>query len=215
MLNKNFGAEVGLNYLVGSSLKSHDSQTIYEINSISIYEQSSLMSAKMMRIIPTLKIQAGEGNLIPYMKLGLVIGLFPTIDITNTMSSSYSDPSGQILSNRELTEKYTQGSSIGFMCAIGANYKLSEKILIFTEVGMIGQSWGPGHGEITAYTIDGKDELKNMPSNERNTDFFESFTETKTYSINNVTNAPNKQLKPNLPFSSWGINLGVHLKFGG
>ena len=168
----------------------------------------------MIRIIPAIKIQGGDGNIIPYMKLGFVIGLNPSIEIT--ANSNEHEVNQSIVSDTVLTKtiKLSKGYSLGFMAALGADFKLNDALSIYGEVGIIGQSYAPTHGEITSSTKNGIDVLGKMTTNQKEVEFVDKYSHSSSTGSSTNQGVPDQTLKTYLPFSSWGLNIGVHYIFG-
>lgn len=192
MFTPNIGTELGFSYLAGSG---------YTFTDIYGSETSTTKTkSKMLRIIPAIKITAGE-KLKPYAKFGVVIGLIPKLDVEMTGTGSpgffYTE-----------THKLSGGSSIGLMGALGIDFKLSEMFSIFTEVNMINQTWAPGKDEYQEPAIEYD------PSTGIYIQVIKAGTTTYVETVNE--NGPdNEDLKEYLAFGSFGINAGIKISFGG
>jgi hypothetical protein len=198
MLTENIGAELGIGYLFGGKITStHD----YHGDNNSGTSESTL-SAKMLRFIPALKVTVGNGNIKPYMRTGLVIGM------AGKIKSNYKTT---ILETIEREGEYTGGISLGFAGALGADFKLNNNIGIFAEIGIITQSWAPKKSEITKLTINGQDRLDDLTTNDREIEYVDSYT---FYFENTDMDSPSQELKTYFPFSSVGGNVGIRFTFG-
>ena len=205
MFNKNLGAELGISYLIGGKTTINDKSTGNNSSSTDEY----IYKGNMIRFTPALKMIIGENKLRPYMRIGMIVGIAGKLtdeyNYTNTTPGSTS--SGQVIT------EYTGGISLGFHGGLGINYALSDKLSLFGELAGNYQNWAPKKSEITTYTQDGADQLPSMTTYQKETEFLDSFTTTSNSPSNN--GVPDQQTKFYLPFSSFGINIGIVLNFGG
>lgn len=200
MFTENIGAELNIGYLLGSKITSTNKSDGYLS-----YESSS--SGNMLRLTPTIRISVGKQKIKPYMRFGLVIGMLSKIKYSSVANFTYST-TGQ-LSNEE-TEGYSSGGvSLGFSAGFGANYKLTDHVSIFAEIGLISQAWAPKKSVTTKYMSNGIDRLATMNINEKETEYVSSYDNSSS-----SISTPTKRLKTYTPFSSIGINIGIHLAFG-
>lgn len=198
MFNEHVGAELGLSYLVGGKSEANTTERSTNYNSTTDYT----LSSKMIRIIPTLVIATGGEKINPYAKFGVVIGSGSVLYETNSISD------GDIyISNLELSG----GMALGLTSSIGAMYNLSDNMALFGELNMINMSYAPTKGETTLATYNGIDELSTMTTNEKETEFVDSYTYNSASSTSD--SQPNQDLKIRLPFGSFGINVGLKINF--
>lgn len=194
MFNKNIGAELGISYLLGGKSKAKDDYT----GGTTDYT----VSAKMLRINPSIVIASGFDGVNPYMKFGLVIG-------SGSAMYEYNDnDAGDI----EITKmKVNGGLAIGLNAGVGALYNLNDKMALFGEINMINMSYAPTKGEVTEATYNGVDMLPNMTTSEKEIEFVDSYT----YSYVNppADSQPSEELKHKLPFGSFGFNFGLRIGF--
>lgn len=199
MFNPNVSAELGISYLAGGKTKRHYVKE-------SSATEDLVLSAKMIRIMPSLRMTAGDGKLKPYMRIGMVVGVGGKITADQTWTDT-----GCNCGNSETTWEYTGGISLGATGAFGVNYTINEKISLFGELNFIAQSWAPEKGLLTKSMFNGADQLPNKTTSQKEIDFVKSYTTTS--SVN--TSAPTTQIKNYSPFSSIGINIGLTYSFGG
>ena len=223
MFNEHIGAELGIGYLRGAGISSKNEysytmvdQYIDLTNSANSYTDSETdaqsnegtFSGRMIRFIPSLRISAGSSKVQPYAKAGLVIGMGAKMKYTEKYSDSFS--SSTYSGEDEVV--YSGRISFGFSGAAGVNYKLSDKIGIFAEAGIINQSWAPKRSELTKSTTNGVNNLTGMSTYDKETEYVDSYTQT--FGLPN-TSKPSQELKFYFPFSSAGINVGVHFTLKG
>ena len=199
MFNENIGAEIGFNYLMGSKT----TITSTDASSSPTVTNKDVWSAKMIRIIPSIVITAGDGKIRPYAKVGLVMGMGGklTDDATSTDGTN----------NAEQVDEYTGGTAIGFASSLGIHIGLSDNLMIFGELGMVGQAWAPKKDMVTKSTLNGTDVLGTMTTSQKETDFSDSYTDPTSPN----PGAPSQSLKFYVPMSSFGVNVGIHMAFGG
>ncbi len=194
MFNKNIGAELGVSYLIGGKSKAQETYTSGKTD--------YTLSAKMLRINPSLVISSGLEGVSPYAKFGLIIG-------SGSVKNEYNDnDDGDI---EYLKIKLHEGLSFGVSSSIGSLFKLSDNMSFFGELSMISLSYSPKKGEVIEATYNGTDELQNLTTSEKEVEFVDSYT----YNFNSPSpdSKPSKELKIKMPFSSIGLNIGVRIGF--
>ena len=194
MFNKNIGAELGVSYLLGSKSNANDEyrggKTDYTI------------SAKMLRINPSIVIASGLDGINPYAKFGVIIG-------SGTVIYEYNDNDDGDIGIFKM--KLNGGLAFGLNAGVGALFNLNDKMAFFGEINMVNMSYAPSKGEVTEATYNGTDALSDMTTSEKEIEFVDSYT----YSSSNppADSQPSKQLKQKLPFGSFGINFGLRIGF--
>lgn len=200
MFNSNIGGELGISYLLGGKTNGD----YFKYNS---GKEDYSISARMIRFTPALRFALlNEKKLNPYVKVGVVVGIAGKITEQNTFEDI-----GCNCGDRETTLEYSGGISLGASSSLGINYAMNDHLSLFGEAGFISQSWAPAKSVYTAYTVNGTDALSNLTVSQKETEYVE------TYSTSTTTPAPtteaSKSTKIFFPFSSWGINAGLHFKF--
>jgi opacity protein-like surface antigen len=202
MFNKNFGAELGVNYLLGGKTKATAdiTETFMGITSHEISDRT--FSATMIRMVPSLVVDAGFEKVDPYAKVGLVIG------IGSIKRELEENKDGDLT---KVKFKLNGGVSLGISSAIGVKYNISEMMSVFAELNMVNMSYAPAKEVMTEYTLNGVDQLPNFKTNEKETEFVKEID----YDSNAIVDQskPTKQLHQKLPFSSYGLNLGFRINF--
>jgi len=206
MFSENLGAELSIGYLHGGKFirkESDISSTYISINEISTY-------GRMLRFTPALRMSVGKGKIRPYMRMGLVIGVGAklTVDSIRKYDDLYLVTNG----SWETVTKYSGGISLGFASGLGADFKCNERYSFYMELGFITQSWAPEKSLITKYLDNGVNELSTFTTYQKETEYLDNYTED-TGSFD--SSVPQKQLKFYFPFSSVGINVGLHISLGG
>jgi opacity protein-like surface antigen len=195
MFNKNVGAELGINYLLGGKTEAKDTY--------SDGTSTSTISAKMLRFMPSLVIASGLEKVNPYARFGLVIG---TGSIKNEVDGNNED--GDVYMHEW---KYSGGVAFGLNAGVGAIFNLSDNMGLFAELNMINLSYAPTKGELKEATYNGIDRLPDLTTSVKEIEFVDSYT----YSSSNPPSdsQPDQELKVKAPFGSFGINFGLRIGF--
>lgn len=197
---KNIGTEVGFQYLVGSPIQISYTDNINAPSSL----QTDKFKVNMLRIIPSTIIAIGEGKYIPYAKVGIAIGVLGKAVNTNT---------GQNGPNTsENAWEYTGGTAIGFASSLGIRVS-KGRISFFGEIAMTGQSWAPTKKIQITSTQNGVDQLANMTTYQKETNYVEDYTYVNPNASPADPNSPQQASKIYLPMSSWGGNIGLRINF--
>ncbi len=132
-LRKNIAIELGLNQVLGSSCKFSYSHTD---STGSVEAWNYIYKAKMFRIIPAIRIVFGEGNLLPYSRLGFIVGI-PSGGFC--IIQDYAQPGGYL----QDTITYRGGLSLGLRAGCGLTYDTHTRFSAFAELTGYLQNWNP------------------------------------------------------------------------
>ncbi len=205
MFTKNLGAEISGSYLIGNKFDMESTMDDEVSKTSSINDES--MKASMIRVIPAIKFMLGEKKFHPYVKAGLVVGMGGKIIEDNIHTSTMNN----INYVTEEAYEFKGGISFGFNGVLGINYMFTNKIGVFAEASGICQNWAPKKSIMTKNINNGVDDLAQTTTYDKETDFVNSYS----YSAGAPdTSQPTKSLKYYFPFSSIGINIGLHISFG-
>lgn len=193
MFNKNLGAELGISYLIGGKSKAQD---IYPGG-----KTDYTLSAKMLRINPSIVVASGFKRINPYAKIGLIIG-------SGSVTEETKDNDGGDISL--VLVKMNGGIAIGGNAGLGVLFDLSKTISFFSEINMTNLSYAPTKGKATKATYNGIDILSDLTTSEKEIEYVDSYTESNTPPPDSQ---PAKGLKTKLPFGSIGINIGIRFSF--
>jgi opacity protein-like surface antigen len=117
MFNQNIGAELGVQYLVGSKTKYTQVSPGFGIGGpAGVIKLNGDISAKMLQIKPTVVLATTIKKTSPYAKLGMVIG---SGKITSNETTVF-NPSFTTSETKELKG----GISLGFTAAMGLNFSV-------------------------------------------------------------------------------------------
>jgi hypothetical protein len=190
MFNKNLGVELGIEFFQGMNTKI--------INSHNGNETKELISAPHLGIIPSVVAQIQAGRVIPYVKLGIDIGIVNDYEIRTTDATS-----------TKLTRDYG-GVSAGFKTAAGVTIPLSHMFAIFAEVDLRQFSYCPMHGKVVKYEENGEDKLGTLTTREKKWDY----VKTLSSSDSNSSDEPRKVLRETHSIDNVGVMFGVKVILG-
>jgi hypothetical protein len=208
-LNQNFIIDLNFQYLVGRKYETGSTYGYIAGNNGSYADNDvTTASAKGLLINPSVIFSAGFGKAAPYARFGLIGGA-PTV--TSTSEIYYNgDGVDSIITRGE----YTKGLAFGFQSAVGMNWKISEKIDLFTEVNFVGLTYYPGEYNLTK-SIRGTgnskvdqifNSLTNMTVSQKSTVFEKKYDPSV---VNSDATKPRTALRESFPFSSLSLKVGI------
>lgn len=193
MFNSNLGAEVAVDYLMGSKTKTKI------IGSGGSLEQS--LSSKMIQIKPALVISAGYSKFNPYAKFGVIIG-----------SGKINQEFKLLLTDVTDAEAEAKGGiAFGFHAGVGLNFVLTPKLSLFGELNMNNLSYAPEKGKLIKYNVNGVDQLATL---DRYIKEYE-YTDQNPYvnvgggGITPDPNQPYRAPKTTYSYGTVGLNFGL------
>jgi len=198
--NENFIFEIGTQYLMSNKYETYNRNiyTGYEDN------VNTTTSAKAFFINPSFIFSAGFGKAAPYGRFGFIIGV-PKIS-----GSEISYYNGDGIDSVGSKWEYSKGISFGFQGAIGMNWKLTDKLDIYTELNYVSMTYYPGEYNLTKYVhSDGfttTDNLPNMSLSQIKTLYKRKYDPS---TVNIDSNQPQVALREATPFSSLSLQVGI------
>jgi opacity protein-like surface antigen len=190
MFHKNIGAELGINYLIGTETTGKGTSYTGDFFSRSY-------KAKMLLFKPTLVISAGFEKINPYAKFGLLMS-------TGSVTKQSDSKNGANTS--EQTTKMDGGIGIGFTASAGISYGITPKIAIIGELNYNGLTYNPKKEQLTAIKRNGVDVLSTLTTSQKETEYTDILIDDGTPFD---PNKPSKSYFQNLPLSSLGFNIGL------
>jgi hypothetical protein len=211
MVTPNIGLELGISEKFTSSTSS--TVNAVDTTGFTVRTSTDVWTAKgsLFSFTPAIRLMTGAGKLQLYTVTGLVIGI-PSATLEDAGTTVITNPGGTTTDVTDRVWTYSGGMVYGFHGAAGVVYMLSDKIGIFGEVAANLENWAPGQSLITTATSNGSDMLPQMTTSEKQTDYVSSYSVVYASSS---PGSPAQSAKIYLPFSSWGINIGVHFSLGG
>ncbi len=197
--NQNFMFDLGGQYLMGNKYKT-SSYTKYKYSTYSSTDSDFLdTQARGFFLNPSFVFSAGFGKAAPYGRFGLVVGI-PQL----TKNESYfNNGDGTIRYDKSWV--YKKGLAFGYQAAIGMNWKLSEKLDIYTELNILNLTWYPAQSDLTKYINSGQDVLANQSVSQKQTNYDKSYDPTASQD----PTKPSTQLRESMPFSAISANVGI------
>ncbi|MFK7783750.1 MAG: outer membrane protein [Crocinitomicaceae bacterium] len=197
--SEHFGAELGVNYFLGSSV------SVTEVT-VPTGEVSANAQSSQVRLTPMLVVTTG-GDFAVYGKGGLVLPVSgaTTLDVTNTTNPLI----GTVEQSFE-----TKGSiSLGFQGAAGVNYKLSDNLSLFGELSAVNLRIKAATRSMTKNSVGGTDVLESMDTYDKETTYVDELGSSSNNSAYNLTtvdeNSAMEDLATKTNFSALFINIGV------
>jgi hypothetical protein len=184
------GLDFEVGYLAGKKYESKLTTIGFDVNGTMVTKANGFSFA------PSITFTAQDGNIIPYSRVGPVIGLYKIISETDL------DIFGSDLAYEE---EYTGGLAFGFKGSVGVIFNPASKWQFFSEINFITMSYSPKKGEVKKFTIDGESMLDDFSSEERNFKFKDSIT-------TDGEQESNDRVKESLPFGSISIQAGIRFK---
>lgn len=197
MFTQNIGAELGVDYLFGSRTTFRETDTQFPT-----YTADQNICGKMLQFKPAMVFSAGTGNIKPYTKAGVVIG------VAGKITSEYEVREANTNYSSDYYEEYTGGVAVGFHGALGLDYALNNKMSVFGELTAVGLNYSPDKGEVTRAVENDQDYLNELTVNDREIEFVNSTDGTAQ-----TSSQPRKELKFSAPFSNVGLNIGFKYHF--
>lgn len=194
--NEHVSAEIDINYLIGHKI------SFSNVYSLGTPKDMETLKGEMLRIIPALKLTVGE-NIKPYLRFGFIVGAYNRL----YDESTFYNPTYAGYDTYHSLNVYKGGSSFGFSGALGFDFHLTDNFGMYVELNTMSQAWAPKKSITTLYEINGHNKLSTLDQKDIETDFVDSYNPNTTI----PQSQPNKALKVHLPFSSWGINIGIHI----
>jgi hypothetical protein len=209
-LNQNFIIDFNIQYLLGKKYETGDSYSNKQPNFNELDYNITKSSAKGFLFNPSVIFSAGFGKAAPYARFGFILGA-PTI--TSNMESYYN---GDGVDSTIMRGEYIKGFAFGFQSAVGMNWKISEKIDLFTEVNFAGLTYYPGEFNITKnlrgsgnLKVDNVvDNLPTMTASQKNTIYEKEFDPSKA---NSDPNKPTTAIRVSFPLSTLSFQVGIRV----
>ena len=219
-INETFGVELGIGYLHGSDqIKSDVNVPNYRIT-------DAVARGRAFGVLPQLTYKFNShfyGRIGALLKVGgkteaVVDDKNYMYDAENgiTISQALNLPSGSY-THTTYTEDYHGKLPLGIVAAMGYKFDLSEKWSLFTELEYMGVSVKRKDSELAEFNTDvvladgtiavpGLYTLDNLP---------DGYVKKTTYvdELSNSNTDPSKKLSERVPYSSFGLNIGITYTF--
>jgi len=197
MFNEHIGAELGLTYLMGSTITTSESTYLDGSNSTTSTKGSQL------RILPQLVISSGSASALEvYAKGGLLL----------PVSGSTTYKIDRLKSNGKtaVTEGTSTGKfSLGLTGTVGAAYGISDNLSVFGELQGAGLSIKTDKMTMTSYVDEGQELIGDIPVQSKETEFVDEVLSGD----NDLDTEPYTTTTQSSNYNSLGFNLGIRFKF--
>jgi hypothetical protein len=229
MISQYVGFEFGINEFIGFT-KSTDYSVSNSYHYTSEYynygyNYSDIMTNKisgmMLQIVPAVVITPGLEKVNPYARIGLILGVAPSVTIKSNGTysySSYSQPENYYYKDTSYTNttvqkiKLSGGIAVGFTAAGGVDFNLGKNIDLYAELVYSGITYAPSKGKVTEWTENGIDQLILPTTTVKEKEW--TFEKDIHYYDNLSDFSPAKLPKVSFNFSNVELNIGVKFKFG-
>lgn len=112
---------------------------------------------------------------------------------------------------QETTTLISGGRSVGVSFGVGADFLLTKRLCLRTELNHINANYFPKIGEFTQFDISGVNQLPSMNAEEKVINFVREGYVSETYLGAGLESGT--LLSPQIPISSFGLNMSVIYKF--
>jgi hypothetical protein len=197
--NENFIFDLNIQYLTGNKLVTGNKYSYADPDTSGVDNYTKTIKAKGFMINPAIIFSAGFGKAAPYGRFGVVVAS-PTITETE---ANYYDLDG--ISQSERIWVYNKGLALGYSAAVGMNWKLTDKLDIYTEANFISMAYYPAEGEMIKYDNNGSDMLPNMYVSQKQINFEKTYDPQASGDITEPTVQPLRSFA----FSSVSVEVGI------
>jgi hypothetical protein len=197
--NENFIFDLNVQYLIGNKIVTGDKYSYFYPDTSGVDNYTKTTSAKGFLFNPAVIFSAGFGKAAPYGRFGVVVA---SPSITES-EASYYDLDG--ISQYERIWVYSKGMALGYSAAVGMNWKLTDKLDIYTEANFISMTYYPAEGEMTKYNSNGNDLLPNMYVSQKQIKFEKKYDPQASTDFTKPTVQPLRSFA----FSSASVEVGI------
>ena len=199
MFNRNIGVELA----VGAGIANKKYTMEYDNTASGDYHETVITYAKMpIMIMPSIVLSTGHTELEAYTRVGLAI------NVSGKIISEYEgvDRSGATDDIIKMTEEFKPNLGIGIQGALGVKYHVNNMLGIYLELNGLSMTSYMKSSEITAYEVNGTNELGTLTIRNAQTEYSSEYTETFS---SNSASTPFQSPTMTRPFSNLGLGLGV------
>lgn len=198
-----FGAELGFNYFMGSTVTSTD---------VTVPTGTVVVTGKstQMRLTPLLVVSTG-GDVALYGKAGFVlpVGGSTTAELRNTTNPI----TGEVQQDFE-----SKGAmSLGLQGAIGVKFDMASSLSFFGELSAVNLRIKSASRSMTKYTVGGTDFLESTDTYGKEITYVDELNSSSNNSAYNLTsvdsNSAMEDLATKTNFSALFLNVGIRYNF--
>jgi hypothetical protein len=197
--NENFIFDLGFQYLLGKKYETYNKYIYTNGGTTTVDNNIATSFTRAFLINPSIIFSAGFGKRAPYARFGIIAGS-PTL----TREQSSFDNGDGITSNNQIW-KYKKGIALGYQAAVGINWKLCEKMDLFTEVDFVSLTYYAKEGNLINSTHNGTDNLSQLSVRQKQIIYEKQFDPNTSYDATK----PMVSLKEATPLSSLSLQVGI------
>jgi hypothetical protein len=155
--NENFILDLNMQYLVGKKFETryYDYEDYFDI--ISSEEENITSYSRVFFFNPGIIFSAGFGKRTPYARIGIIAASPKVTENEYYHAYDYDGITDEY--EEDITWEYGGGLAIGFQTAVGINWKLTDKLDIYSEIDFVSMTYYAKEGNMTKYIQDGIDIL--------------------------------------------------------
>jgi len=163
------------------------------------------VQGNMLAFIPAIVLSPGFRHVDPYARIGIIIGIRPTINATSTVENASINPPDEY----KMVRQYYGNVAFGLNAAMGVSWILNKLVSLYAEFTFSSINYSPNYSEVIKYEKNGVDQLSTLTVKQTKTEYHNSIDPDEQI----ADTSPDQALKKSIPFSSAGINIGVAFHF--
>jgi|GEM_PF-7051177 len=192
--------EIEVNYMKGAALNT----SYYVLNPAPYYSYQKMeIEGKSYTVVPSLIVSTNWGLFSPYVRFGAIAGYAGLSEkIDREVTSKGQDNSIQFFRSAVELE-YHNSFVLGINASLGTYFNINESFAIFADLASKTLSYSPVKVSLEKYTFNEVDRTHEVPQNQREMEYVESFTSEEE----------NKGTQIEHPFNSVVFSVGLKIGF--
>jgi hypothetical protein len=200
-LNENFILDFNMQYIVGKKFETNYSYSEDYYGSIINDVENCTSYSRGFYFNPGIIFSAGFGKRAPYAKIGIIAASPKVIE------DEYYYDDGDGIYEEDITWEYGGGLAIGFQTAVGINWKITDRLDIYSETDFVSMTYYAGEGNMTKYIQNGTDVLDQMSVYNTKILFKKEYDPSTPYDPAN----PQIMTRESRAFSFISVQVGIRL----
>jgi|CryBogDrversion2_1035201.scaffolds.fasta_scaffold00666_4 Outer membrane protein beta-barrel domain len=198
--SKYIGIEIGLSEFVGLPRIADSVANVPGGTNV-----EARVKGNMLCLTPAVVISPGFEKVDPYARIGLVIGLRPTINATVTYTRGGVNPPEEY----KIVRQYYGNIALGLNAAMGVAWNITDLISLYAEFDFTSINYSPNYSDVILYQKNGVDQLSTLTVKQTKTEYHNSINPDEKI----ADTSPDQALKKTLPFSNAGMTFGITFHF--
>jgi hypothetical protein len=202
--NENLIFELSTQYLMSNKYKTGNNDIYYYKGTGAPYttvdNTNTKTSATALFLNPSFIFSAGFGKVAPYGRFGFVFG---SPKVSGERNYYYSMDG---VDSSQTKWEYSKRMAFGFQGAIGMNWKINEKLDVYTELNYVSMSYYAGEYNLTKSVYNSFNRLPGTALIDKQTIYKKTFDPN---AVNNVSTQPRVALRQATPFSAISLQVGI------